>query len=203
MTLVILIRHGQTDVAGRTFTGRAAGISLNDYGRSQAEALPGRLREVPVTAIWSSPMGRAQETARPLAAARSLDIQTHDALTEVDYGHWQGLTIEDLADDPGWVHYNHHRSLTRIPGGESLLEIQLRMVGVLEQAIAEHPAGCVVMVSHGDPLRALVMHLLGMGLDDVLRFEISPGSVTPIRIDGGVPIVLAINDTGALPRLLA
>lgn len=203
MTQVVAIRHAQTDVAGRRFVGRARGIHLNDRGRKQAERLPERLHGIALAAIWASPLARAQETAAPLARERALEIVTREELTELDYGDWQGCTPEELQGNPYWARYNRQRSRCRIPGGESLGEAQVRMSRVLEQLTAEYPAACVALVGHGDPLRAMVAQLLGVGLDFILRFEIAPASITVIRMDEEEPRVLCINDTGELSRLLA
>lgn len=203
MTQVVTIRHADTEVAGRRFTGRAPGIHLNSRGREQAERLPERLRGITLAAIWASPLERAQETAAPLARQRSLEIVTCEALTELDYGDWQGYAPEELQGDPYWARYNRQRSLWRIPGGESLGEAQVRMGQALEQLIAEYPDARVALIGHGDPLRAMLAQLLGVGLDFILRFEIAPASISVIRIDQGEPRVLCVNDTGELSRLLA
>lgn len=203
VTQIVAIRHGDTDVTGRRFTGRSPGIHLNACGRQQAERLPERLRGIALAAIWVSPLERAQETAAPLAWERSLEIVTREELTELDYGDWQGYAPEELQGDPYWARYNRQRSFCRIPGGESLGEAQLRMSQVLERLTAKYPEASVAIVGHGDPLRAMVAQLLGVGLDFMLRFEIVPASITVIRIGEGEPRVLCINDTGELSYLLA
>lgn len=203
MTQVVAIRHADTEVTGRRFTGRTPGVHLNDRGRRQAQRLPERLRGISLAAIWASPLDRAQETAVPLARERSLEIVTCEALTELDYGNWQGYAPEELQGDSYWVRYNRQRSLWRIPGGESLGEAQVRMGQALEQLIAKYPDTRVALVSHGDPLRAMLAQLLGVGLDFILRFEIAPASISVIHIDHGEPRVLCLNDTGELSRLLA
>lgn len=203
MTQVVAIRHAATDVAGRRFTGRAPGVHLNRRGREQAQRLPERLCGISLAAIWASPLERAQETAAPLARERSLEITTCEALTELDYGDWQGYAPEELQGDSYWERYNHQRSLWRIPGGESLGEAQMRMGQALEQLILQYPDARVALVGHGDPLRAMIAQLLGVSLDFILRFEIAPASISVIHIDQGAPRVLCINDTGELSRLLA
>lgn len=203
MTRVLAIRHAHTDVAGWRMTGRAAGVLLDEQGEAQAEALPARLSGIAIEAVWASPLERCQQTAAPLARARGLPVVSHDDLTDVHYGEWEGRSLDELAGEPAWGDYNLRRSLRRAPGGESLLEVQRRMVLVLERALAEHPRGCVVLVGHADPLRALLAHLLGVALDLAGRLEISPASVTAIDVDDGAPRVLALNDTGDLPALLA
>lgn len=200
MTLVLLIRHGDTDVAGRVLTGRGAGVHLNARGHAQAAAVPGRLGAMALQALWASPLERAQETAAPLARARGLAVHTEPLLHEVAYGQWQDRTMDELAPEPQWARYNAYRSLYRVPGGESLAEVQLRMVEALRRAAAEHPGGCVALVSHGDPIRSLLTHLLGMPLDLAARLEVSPASISALRWQGEAPQVLWVNCLGDCPQ---
>src|SRR5205807_9144658 len=92
----LLIRHGSTDETARRLVGRTAGVHLNDAGRHQAEAVARRLEGVAIDHVYSSPMDRAWETAVPLAAARSLQAQAADELSEVDYGDWAGQEFKVL-----------------------------------------------------------------------------------------------------------
>ena len=94
----MLARHGETDWnrEGR-FQGHAD-PPLNDTGRAQAERLAAELDHVELSAVYSSPLGRATETARIVAAARGLEPIALDALREVDVGSWQGLTREEIID---------------------------------------------------------------------------------------------------------
>lgn len=139
MTRLLLIRHGDTDVAGRVLTGRAGGIHLNERGRKQAEGLDRRLHGIALDALWASPLERVQETAAPLARARGLAMQTLAELNEVDYGDWQGYAMDEMASKEHWVRYNAYRSLYPVPGGESLAQVQLRMVEVMRARLPSTP----------------------------------------------------------------
>ena len=199
MNRFVLIRHGRTDVAGHRLTGRRPGVHLNDAGHAQAEYLPQRLRHVRLDAVYTSPRERARETAAPLARASDLEPTTLDALDELDYGDWQDETVDALEGDARWQAYNRLRSLYRIPDGDSLLETQLRMVGAVERLWSERPGATIALVGHGDPLRALIVYVLGMPLDFVLRLEIAPASVSMVELDEGGPRVTCLGCDGALP----
>jgi len=201
VTRLLLIRHGDTDVAGRVLTGRGGGVHLNARGRRQAAALPRRLDGAVIDALWTSPLERARETAAPLAEARGLAMEIVEPLQEVAYGQWQGRSTDELAGDPHWRRYNAYRSLYGVPGGESLAQVQCRMVEVLHRARAEHPHGCVAAVGHGDPLRALLAGALGVPLDLAARLEVSPASISVVQWQGEAPQVLCINCTGDWPGL--
>lgn len=197
-TTVLLVRHGDNDFTGHTLIGWTPGIHLNDRGRLQAARLAERLGHVPIRAIYSSPLERALETMEPLAARLRLEIRTCDALGEIRIGEWTGRTIRDLESDPRWQRFNMHRSTARIPGGELMLEVQTRMVEALEEIRRNHPEETVVAASHGDPIRAALLHYLGMPLDFIHRLEIRTASVSVIVLNDWGPVVSRVNETGDL-----
>ena len=97
-TTLVLVRHGETDWnRQRRFQGHAD-QPLNDAGRSQARELAGRLRDEPVTALYTSPLRRASETAQILASGFGLEARTLDALLEIDVGAWEGLTVDEVRE---------------------------------------------------------------------------------------------------------
>lgn len=194
MTRVLLVRHGEADVTGRVLVGRAAGVHLNARGVEQARRVARRLDGVRVAALWSSPLERTCETAAPLAWRQSLDVTIVESLLELDFGDWQGRSIEELEPDPDWQAYNEFRSLHRTPNGESLIEVQVRMARTLEAIGDCHPDATVVAVSHGDPIRALLAHALGIPLDLFGRLTVQPGSISAIDLGPGGPQVRCLND---------
>src|SRR3954469_21585527 len=114
----LLIRHGACEPVGKRIAGRMPGVRLNEQGRLQASMLVGRLADLPIRAIYSSPLERALETAEPLSRRLDLPVQKDDAFNEVDYGHWTGKSLESLAPLPEWQRYNQFRGGVRIPSGE-------------------------------------------------------------------------------------
>lgn len=201
MTTVVLVRHGLTDAVGTWMNGALPGVPLNAVGLAQAAALPARLAALPIAAIYASPFLRTQQTAAPLAAARGLSVQDEPRLREVGFGRWEGVRFDALRDDPHWRHYNVVRSVTRPPdGGETLVEVQARAVAALLDVVARHDGETVVLVSHGDTLRALLQYLLAMPIDNVQRLELSPASVSVVRVGPGVaPVVLQVNGEALAP----
>ncbi len=197
-TTVLLIRHGDNDFAGHTLVGWTPDIHLNDSGRWQAERLPERLARAPIRAIYSSPLERTLETAAPLAHRLGLQVRICEALGEVHFGDWTRRTIRELEPDPLWQRFNAQRSSTRIPGGESMLEIQSRMVAACEGFRRDHPDSVIAAFSHGDPIRAVLMHYLAMPLDFIHRLEIQTAAVSVIEFHDWGPVVLHVNHTGEL-----
>ncbi len=128
-----------------------------------------------------------------------MPVQELEDLGEIRLGAWEGLSFEQLARQEGWKQFNTFRSGTRPPGGELMVETQVRMVRRMECLRARHPGETVALVSHADPLRAAVAWVLGTPLDMMFRFEIAPASVSTIRMNEWGAQVMGLNDTGESP----
>lgn len=170
--------------------GRAPDVHLTDGGREQAKGLASWLP--PVEAIFSSPMERCRETAEPLASARGLPVSVEEGLTELDFGDWTMMTLEDIQRQPNWGAFNTFRSGHRPPNGESMLEAQTRVVNTILR-LAEGREGTIALFSHGDPIKSALMHFLGIPIDLFLRFEISTASASAIEISPWHARVLYMN----------
>jgi probable phosphomutase (TIGR03848 family) len=201
MTTLLLVRHGHTDAAGKRLTGRATGVHLNELGRGQAERLIERLDGVRIDTIVSSPLERCRETAAPLAKARGRAVDVGRAWIEVGYGEWTGRSISQLRRTKLWRRVMFAPSNVRFPGGESLLEVQVRAVDATLDIASRHARGTVVVVSHADVIRLLVAHLAGMHADHLQRLSIDTASITAVSISDGFPRLLTVNDTGGLAVL--
>ena len=197
-TTFLLIRHGDTDWVGRAFAGRMPGVSINAAGRGQAAALAERLDGLAISAIYSSPLERALETAAPLAARRGLPVVERERLVEIGTGDWTGAVFDNLKDDPQWRRFLSFRSSTRIPGGESMLDVQARMVAEMEELRARHPGETLALFSHADVIRFTIAHYAGIPTDLAHRLEIRPGSVSVAAIGDGDARILRLNDAGRL-----
>lgn len=199
-TTVFLVRHAAHDRVDSVLCGRMPGVGLGEDGRWQAEALARRFAEGRrVDAVWTSPMERARETAAPIAGRLGLLAWDSDALCEIDFGAWTGASFDDLRDDPRWRRWNEARGGERPPGGESMAEAQARAMGEVERAREEHPGGRVVLVSHGDVIKAALAGVLGLSLDAHARFEIAPASVSALAVWDGGGKVLSMNEAVAPP----
>lgn len=198
MTTFLLIRHGNNDMIDRrVLIGRTPGISLNADGRSQAAGLAGSLAALPIRAVYSSPMERTRETAAPLAERLGRPVQILEQINEVDFGEWTGCDFDQLSADPRWEDYRTFRSGACIPGGEMLVQVQQRMVAVLETLRARHVREMVALFSHGDPIRTAVAHCLGIPLDRIKRLRISTASVSAVEYTTRGVAVLCVNHIAA------
>lgn len=196
-TLVVMVRHGQTSSTGSVLPGRARGLDLAETGRAQADAAARRISTLTgVTAVYSSPLERTRQTAAPIAKALGLRVRVAKGLLECEFGEWTGQKLSELSKLPEWKTVQGAPSQFRFPGGESFVEMQLRMVGEIERLVGAHPGETIVCVSHADPIKAAVAHYSGIHLDLFQRTVISPCSITPVLLGMGAPVVLAVNSTG-------
>lgn len=156
----------------------------------------GRLLEsASIDAIYTSPLERAVETAEAIAAPHRLAPIVIEDLGELHFGSWEGRTFSELEPDHDWVRFNIARSTVRPPGGELMVEAQTRMVRTMEHLASKHNSHTVAVVSHADPLRSLIAYYLGMPIDFLSRFNLSPASITIVEFSGDHPCVLAMNCT--------
>jgi probable phosphoglycerate mutase len=198
MTRFLLVRHASHDVLGKRLVGRRPGVHLSEAGFREAQELAQRLASAHLGALYSSPLERARETAEAIALPHLLQVRTLPALQEFDFGSWTGSTFDELAELERWQHFNRFRSGTRAPEGEHMLDVQARMVTLLERLQVEHGSALVALVGHGDPLRALLAYYLGMPLDLVQRLEIAPASVSVLELEPHGARVLGLNQTSGL-----
>lgn len=204
MTTVLLIRHGLTDyVTGGRAAGRTPGVSLNAEGKAQAAALAKRVQGLPIKAIYSSPIERTTETAQAVAAAIGLKVEIRPGLIETNTGDWTGHTYDDIQqkDAAIWHALQVHPKGTRIPGGETIDEIQARMVAEIDGICREHPQDMVAIVSHADPIKATIAHYIGLDLDQFQKLVISPTSVSVLTVSEHGAALLVMNHNGDLPDL--
>jgi probable phosphoglycerate mutase len=154
MPRLLLIRHGSHDLLGRELVGRRPGVHLSEKGRAEAEALARRLRKAGLVEFHCSPRERAVETAEPICRVLSLPLRIEAALDKMDFGEWTGRNLESLRSEALWQRFNRDRSLTRVPGGETMAEVGARMGRFMDEVSQRHGESgiAVALVGHGDPI---------------------------------------------------
>ena len=198
MTVFHLLRHGEHVLRGRVLAGRTPGVGLSAMGRAEIAAVAERLAEEKIDALYSSPLQRTRETAEILSERLDLPVAYRDDLLELDFGEWTGLTYDAVRSDERWQVWNTYRSIATVPGGESMRQVQERVVQALFDLRQTHRDGTVLVVSHGDVIRAALLFALGMPLDFYSRIEVGLASLNTIRIDASGIRVLTVNER---PRL--
>ncbi|TIL62530.1 MAG: histidine phosphatase family protein [Mesorhizobium sp.] len=180
-TTFFLIRHAAHDNVGDYLAGRMAGVCLGETGRAQASRLASHMAPRPLAAICCSRRERTLETAKPIAIACNREkITIRQELDEIDFGAWSGKTFEELSQDADWLTWNSQRQQARTPGGETMLDVQQRVVSLMQQLRKRYQNQSVALVSHADVIKAAVCKVLGLPLGDCFRFDIDPASITTV-----------------------
>lgn len=192
-TIFHLIRHAAHDRIGTVLVGRLNGVHLSLAGRAEAKELARAFAREEISAVISSPRERAQETAEPIAQELGLTMRISNALDEVNFGGWQGQSFSALAGDQGWQRWNAFRSMARPPRGETIAEVQARMMAEMLHLHATDPGGEFILVSHAEPIRASLLHVLGLSADLWSRIEIEPASISTIVLDDTGGRILRMN----------
>jgi broad specificity phosphatase PhoE len=193
VTRFYLIRHGHTAAIDHHLAGRAEGTNLTDEGQRQVARMVAAMHGVPLAAVVSSPLERTRQTADPLARDHGLDVTVAPEFNEIDFGGWTGSTFAAIDADPRWRRYNAARSLTPAPGGELMIEVQVRALRALLDLRDRHDGGHVAVVSHGDVIRGLLMYLLGTPIDFVHRLDLAPARITIVDLSDDAPRILLVN----------
>jgi len=173
------------------------GVHLGAAGKAQAERLAAHFANEPIAGIHTSPLERAVETSEPISARLGQPLEICQDLAEIDFGAWSGTSFEMLAQDSRWSAWNNARSNSRPPYGETMLEAQARIVGVLEQLRSRYPDRSVILVSHSDVIKAALLYHLGLPLDAYGRFDIEPASISALVVGDWGSKVLRLNEVVA------
>lgn len=194
MTTVIAIRHGQSLSNIRmTFTGHMDS-PLTELGLKQAKNTAAYLKDFPIDAIYASDLSRTIETARPLAAARGLEIVPDPRLREICGGEWEGKTGTVIAELYPEDHAAWKRGLTfgKPTGGESIFDVARRVDEFMGELLERHHGECVAIVSHAIAVRVLACRWFGYEIDDIEKVPfMTNASVSIVRYhdDGKIEIV--------------
>lgn len=201
MTRILLVRHGETEWNAERRVQGHTNSALSARGRRQAEAVAARLARTPLTAIYSSDLSRALDTAALIAAPHGLTVTPVPGLREKSYGVWEGLTEAEIqaASPDGWRRYHVERELDyAIPGGETWEQVRTRILNVLHLILADHPQpqDTVALVGHGGSLRPLILDALQSPLKALLHLRLDNTSLTLLDYHAGRGgRVVYLNDT--------
>ncbi|WP_063059837.1 bifunctional RNase H/acid phosphatase [Nocardia sienata] len=200
-TRLLLLRHGQTELSvQRRYSGRG-NPPLTAVGREQAARAAKMLAaKGDISAIVTSPLGRARETAEAAGAALGIEVRVVEGLTETDFGDWEGLTFREAAERDPELHarWLGDPSLPA-PGGESFDAVRERVEAVRRDLVARYPGANVVVVSHVTPIKTLLQLALGVGPSLLYRLHLDLASLSLAEFypDGGSSVRL-VNDTSYL-----
>lgn len=170
---LILVRHGETKWNNIGKFQGSKDIKLNNKGIKQAESLAKRLSELKLDKIYSSDLKRAYKTANTVAKKHQLAVEEIAELQEVDFGGWEGLGFDEIKEKFDFTLEDWLRAPvdTKVPEGESLLDIKERVVPAFKEILARHEDEKILIVAHGGVNKVLLSHLLNMPLKNCWNLE--------------------------------
>jgi len=187
-TRFLLVRHATCAQTDCILLGRSLDPPLDARGRSQARALARQLRGENPVRIESSPRKRTRQTAHTIAASMHREVRIEPELDELDFGEWSGRNFDDLERDPDWRLWNRERGSAQTPAGVTIAGVQVMLANHLAKLAQAHPDNSVLLVTHAEVIRALLMHALRAPVDHWALYQVPPASVTRITFKDGVLI---------------
>lgn len=199
-TTIYLLRHAHSTANGAgVLAGRDGGVVLSTRGEKQAQLLAVALENKKFSQVVSSPMVRCQLTVAPYLALSEQELTIDDRLNEMEYGDWSGRRLAQLSRKKLWSVIQSRPALVRFPEGESFLEMSARA----NQAVIDLSSGQenLLLVSHGDVIKAIVASQLGLSIDHLQKFAVDPASITILNINRGRTTLVRLNDTSHLATM--
>ena len=181
---IIFLRHGQAkNNTERILAGRTEGIPLTDVGIKQAKHTAQLLQHMNVSAIYSSPIQRAKHTAEIVGEHNSLDVTIDDRLIELDMGKFTGVPYDEIFTNHGNVFMKFYNGELEIAhnGVETFSEVKKRVLGIVDDIIEKHPDENVVLVTHMDPIKAMLSTIVDLSPTNLFELVIENASLNLFR----------------------
>jgi len=169
---------------------------LDRVGMKQAEAAAKRIKEWPISTIYSSPLRRATATSEIIGAHLGLGVQLVPDIIDVDYGEWQGLSTQEVIDryDGLYSKWIEHPGDMKFPGGESFTQVKDRISRAIEILIQQHPKESIILVTHKVICQMLVLSLLALNSSHFWQITQDVCAMNLFEVRGGIPSALFLND---------
>ena len=193
-----MVRHGETDSNRQGLALGRRDVALNETGRWQAERLATALSSEPIVAVYSSPLSRTVDTARPIAAAHGLTVETEPRLIEMDIGELDGLRFSEMRERyPGlleaWV--AEGGPAQAMPGGERLLDVQERADSAVRCLAERHPGAAICVITHNFVILSLLADIFGTDLSGSRRLRHAVAAITTLEFNRDRRRLLRFADT--------
>lgn len=194
---VYLIRHGEVANADQICMNGHYDVPLSQTGQRQMQNVADALRNLPLTAVYSSDLQRTLDGARRIAAHHGLEPVAFPELRELSFGKWEGMSLKELTEKhPGEMEKRiQHTERFRADGGETFGELAGRVVPCYEAIVKQHPRGVIAIMSHGGVNRILLSHLLGFPIANLFRIAQEYAAVNVIQYYRAQVVVELMNGT--------
>ncbi len=184
MGSIIFLRHGQAiNNTQRILAGRTPGVPLTEQGIDQAEKAAKFLEDMSISAIYSSPIERAKDTANIVGKHNSVDVRIDDRLIELDMGKFTGMPYDKIFSSHGNVFMKFYRGELEIAhnGVETFADVKKRVLGMVDHVIENHPDENVVLVTHMDPIKAMLSTVVSLSPENLFELIIANASLNIFR----------------------
>ena len=184
MGQIIFLRHGQAkNNTDRILAGRTPGVPLTDTGIKQAEQTGKLLEDMNISAIYSSPIQRAKHTAEIVGEHNSVDVIIDDRLIELDMGKFTGVPYDEIFNSHGNVFMKFYNGELEIAhnGVETFADVKKRVLGIVDHVIEKHPDQNVVLVTHMDPIKAMLSTIVDLSSTNLFELIIANASLNIFR----------------------
>lgn len=200
-THIFLVRHGQTRANAEKYVGGSTDDPLTERGHEQASQVAAHLKSVAgsATAIYTSPLRRALETAEHISNATGIAAEVIETLMEWDAGNWEKLNYSDIPKQAGFKFEHLLDPAWAPPGGETLGSVQTRVVATMQELASRHVGQCIIVVSHGTALGLLLAELFHGNTGAWTQYKLENCSVSELKFSAA-PELLAANQIAHLVR---
>jgi probable phosphoglycerate mutase len=181
---IIFLRHGQAkNNTERVLAGRTEGIPLTEVGIEQAKHTAELLEHMNISAIYSSPIQRAKHTAEIVGQHNSIDVTIDDRLIELDMGKFTGMPYDEIINSHGNVFMKFYNGELEIAhnGVETFFDVKKRVLGIVDHVIDHHPDENVVLVTHMDPIKAMLSTIVDLSATNLFELIIANASLNIFR----------------------
>ena len=196
MRYIIFLRHGQAENnTNRVLAGRRPGVPLTLTGLEQSEKIAKFLKPFNISTIYSSPIERAKKTAEIVSEHNSLEIKTDERLIELDMGKFTGMPYDEIFEKHGNVFLKFYEGDLEIAhnGVETFVQLKKRILDMVDFVIREHNDENVLLVTHMDPIKALISTIMGLQANSLFELIIENASLTIFKEEQGKLTISAIN----------
>lgn len=197
MNRFFIVRHGQTKWNTQLKTQGQQDSSLDEIGMIQTQKLAKRLAAFNIDHIYSSDLGRTIQTSDIISAQLQKEYMLENSLREIDFGEWEGLTIEDIKKsyEEEFKMWRKEPDKARIPGAESLQEVADRITRGINKINEAHKSSNILLVSHGVVIKVLLLTLLNSSLSNIYKIKQDNTALNVVELREYGPVLLRLNDT--------
>ena len=194
--MIIFLRHGQAENnTKKILAGRSPGVNLTDLGIQQAEQSGKMLESLNISAIYSSPIDRALQTAEIVAKYCDLEILTDDRLIELDMGKFTKMHYDEIFAKHGNVFLKFYEGSNEVSenGVETFTDVQKRIFDMIDFVVNRHKTENVVLVTHMDPIKAMIGKVLSLKPEILFELIIANASLNIFKNHDQKFYLTAIN----------